>query len=158
MPGGGTVMRRMLALALLCIAFPRSAIAAITSCDFSPTGVAFGNFSGTLLTSTGTITFTCFGNGNANYTLALSAGRSGTYSARTMTFGSNFLSYNLYQDAAYTKVWGDGTGGSFAFSGQIKFKGEPFITTNLTVYGRVPAQSVPSSGTYADTITVILTY
>jgi spore coat protein U-like protein len=151
------IRRLFLAAAMLCIASPGAAVAAITSCNFSPTGVAFGPFSGSLVRSTGTITFTCFGTGNANYDMALSRG-SGTYAERRMISGANTLSYNLYVDAAFTRVWGDGTGGSATVSGKIEFKGMPFITTNLTVYGRLPAQPTPPSGPYADTIIVTMTF
>jgi spore coat protein U-like protein len=44
----------------------------------------------------------------ANY----STGSSGTYALRTLRSGANVLNYNLYFDAAYTQVRGDGTNGT----------------------------------------------
>ncbi|WP_280527698.1 spore coat protein U domain-containing protein [Ciceribacter thiooxidans] len=32
------------------------------------------------------------------------------------------------------------------------------LTENVSVYGRVPAQSTPAPGTYTDTIVVTVTY
>jgi spore coat protein U-like protein len=65
---------------------------------------------------------------------------------------AGLVSYELYRNSARTQRWGNtlnsdtvigsGTGG----------------TQNLTVYGRVPAQTTPSAGTYNDTITVTVTY
>lgn len=142
----------------LCTAPAGAALAGITSCDFSPTGVAFGVFSGSAVRSTGTISFTCFGSGDVPYVMTLSTGSSGVYFTRTMIFGSDRLFYNLFQNRAHTRIWGNGLGGSFPFFGTIHFRRNRPVTTDLTVYGKLPRQNVPSPGTYADTIVVTIIY
>src|SRR5438270_508405 len=85
------------------------------NCTISATGVAFGIYqpiAATTADSTGTISVTC--NGSVTYIIALNSGlhAGGSFSNRRMKGGSSFLGYQLYQDAARTAVWGDGTGGS----------------------------------------------
>jgi spore coat protein U-like protein len=150
--------RTFFLVALICTIWHEAADAAIKSCTFQPSGVAFGTFSGTAIKSTGTFSFTCTGSGNANYTVAFSTGGSGTFSLRKMSSGLSTLSYNLYLDSTNMQIWGDGTGGSIIFSGQIQFKGMMNVRTDLPVYGKLPAQAIPPGGAYSDTIVVTLTY
>ncbi len=118
--------------------------------DFGATGLALANQPVDAQTS---ISVNC-GQGVA-YTLALDAGTSNGASVtnRRMTRdgGGDLLRYGLYRDAARTQVWGDsgsdlqnGTGSGSSVS--------------HTVYGRLPAQTLPPAGAYRDTITVTLTF
>ena len=128
------------------------------NCNVSATNLAFGSFSpltDSAVDSTATITVTC--NKSIPYTIGLSPGSSGTYSPRRMTNGGNQLAYNLYSDAGYSQVWGNGTGGSFMVSGSIPLR---FDFTNHTVYGRIPLSTQRSAvvGSYSDSITVTVTF
>lgn len=146
------------AAALLCGA-PLARAASITSCTVTATDVAFGTYTplqAAGLLSTGTISISCTGvTGRNTVTIDLSAGASGNYTTRTLTAGANKLSYNLYQDAANTEIWGNGTGNSTEASATIR-KATP--TATLTVYGTVTANQDPAPGTYGDTITVSVNY
>jgi spore coat protein U-like protein len=129
------------------------------TCTAGATGVSFGTynlFSATPLTSTGTVTVDCSGassiSGNNSVTVSLSTGQSGTYTTRSLGTG---FSYNLYQDAAYTQIWGDGTGGSTQYTGSITNGHKSFTAT---VYGEIPALQNPSPASYTDTITVTVNY
>lgn len=132
--------------------------ATAASCTVSSSGVNFGSFSPlTLATidSTGSITVNC--TDVSSYSAALSTGN-GTYSQRRMVSGGNYLSYNLYRDAAHQQVWGDG----------ISSSSYTVILTNPTnghnnvhtVYGRIPLsiQRAAHVGIYSDTITVTVSY
>ena len=128
------------------------------NCSVSSTNLSFGSFSpltDSTVDSTATITVTC--NKAIPYTIALSPGGSGTYSPRSMTNGGNHLAYNLYFDAGYSQVWGNGTGGSFTVSGTIPLR---FDSTDHTVYGRIPLSTQRSAevGSYSDSITVTVTF
>ncbi|WP_241650146.1 Csu type fimbrial protein [Rosenbergiella collisarenosi] len=86
-------------------------------------------------------------------TLSLDYGiHGGTAAQRYLSNGSSVLGYQLYQDAAYSNVWGSG---SLAYS----VSSFPQSTQTYTIYGRLfSMSSLPNKGTYTDTITVTLVY
>jgi spore coat protein U-like protein len=131
----------------------------VTSCTASAGGVAFGIYDPTspsALTSSGTISVSCtVGSGHNPVTIALSAGSSGSYAVRTLVSGTNLLNYNLYLDAAYSQVWGDGTG-STVTDAQYVTPGQPAFSA--TVYALMPASQNAAAGSYIDTITVTVSY
>ena len=66
--------------------------------------------------------------------------------------GTETLAYQLYQNNARTLVWGTG-------AQAMTVSSFPATTQTYTVYGRMFAVStLPSAGTYTDTVTVTLTY
>ncbi|HET7085766.1 MAG TPA: spore coat U domain-containing protein [Rhizomicrobium sp.] len=150
-------MIRAIGLAGLLLILASAPAHAAATCTLSSTGVVFGAFSGSALTFSGTVTIHCTGSGTSNYNLKLSAGGSGTYSARRMSNGANNLTYNLYQDAAFSQIWGDGTGGTFFPSGQIKLSPPPSVDIIVPIYGSLPAQATPAPGTYSDSVVATLT-
>jgi spore coat protein U-like protein len=131
-------------------------------CTISTMPVSFGLYNPLTPTpnvATGTVTMTCtvlvglF----ESWTLALSAGNSNNFTARTMLNGASPLSYNLYTTAAYSNVWGDGSGSTSVISGGALLS----IGTTVypyTVYGRIPAGQDPAAGTFMDTIVVTLNF
>ena len=150
-------MIRGILLACLLLIMMQSQASAAISCDLSATGVSFGQYSGSQLTNTGSIVVHCTGTGSTTYRMSLSTG-SGTYADRVMTTGSNKLSYNLYKDSARSQIWGDGSGGSTTVTGQINMGFQSSITFTITVYGKVPVQSLPAPGSYSDLILVTMIY
>lgn len=145
--------RLVLALAgvlLACLALPANA-----QCSATTLGVAFGGydpFSGAAVDSAGTVTVTCLL--NIGYSVSLSRGSSASYSPRTLVNGGNALDYNLFLDAARSTIWGDGTGGTSIVSDSIAL----LLPNDHTIYGRIPGAQNPAAGSYADTITVTVTY
>ena len=154
-------------LALLTPLASRPAQAAVLDCTVSATSVAFGAYvplqPGALI-GTGTMTAICTVNSVKNtLTITLSAGVSGSFITRTLTttVGTTTypLNYNLYQDAANTLIWGDGTAGSQADTVTITRHGNNnTITTNLTVYGAVAPAQDPAPGIYTDSITISVNF
>jgi spore coat protein U-like protein len=132
----------------------------------SATPVAFGTYnplSGTATVSTGTVTASCTlvggGNTTVNLVSSYSTGSSGSYATRRMVTGANLLTYNLYFDAAYTQIRGDGTGGSQTGGATFNLtNGSPTQSTTSTIYGRATASQDVAAGTYNDTITITITY
>jgi spore coat protein U-like protein len=132
---------------ILIYALPCAAV----QCSLGVQGVAFGAydvFSFQSLDSTGNIGVTC--DVSTPYTIALSAGQ-GTYASRSLASGAYRLNYNLFTDASRATVWGDGTGGSSTVSGS-------YASANFTVFGRISARQNAHVGTYADGVTVTLTF
>jgi spore coat protein U-like protein len=85
--------------------------------------------------------------------IGLDNGSHASGSTRRMTDGSgHYVSYELYRDAGRTQRWGN-TPNTDTSNGT----GNNAIQT-ATVYGRVPAQATPAGGSYADTVTVTLTF
>ena len=125
------------------------------SCIVSTTPVAFGT-QGVLASAvdaTGTVVVTCT-NGTAN-TVSLDAGggSGATTTARKLTGpAAAVVGYALYRDAGRTQLWGNTIGTDTAAG-----TGTGSAQT-LTVYGRVPAQSTPAAGAYADVVNVTVTY
>lgn len=89
---------------------------------------------------------------NTQWQLGLSNGVNAVGTTRRMRNQSSYVRYELYQDTARTKRWGNtanadtytGTGGA--------------TTIVVPVYGKVPAQNDVPAGAYNDTITVTLSY
>ncbi|CAG1021689.1 hypothetical protein DOJK_01169 [Patescibacteria group bacterium] len=127
------------------------------SCIVNSSGLNFGSFN--VLTdnnadSMGTISVAC--DASTSYTIELSQGNSGAFTVRRMTNGGYSLEYNLYTDATYQSVWGNGIAGSMMVSGSTS----DTLPTNHTVYGRIPLNTQRSamSGSYNDSITITVTY
>jgi len=151
------MIRRIVLAALLFIPAAPAANANPT-CTLSATGVAFGQFSGSRLTSVGSIVVNCTGSGRADYSVELSTGGAGTYDPREMRRPLSRLSYNLYVDAAHSEIWGDGSRGTSVVRGRIDMNHQGFLTFSTPVYGKVPAQREPAPGNYSDLIAAKMTY
>jgi len=71
----------------------------------------------------------------------------------------NRLNYNLYFDAAFTQIRGDGTGGSQTGGATLTVSSSSrTASATSTIYGRMPAAQNAVPGSYADTIVVTITY
>lgn len=127
------------------------------ACVVSATNVAFGTVTpaatGTL-PATGTITSTC--TKTTPYTLAISAGNSGSVAARTMagaTSGNtDALAYNLYTTSTYTTPWGETVG-----TNTVALTGTGAAQTS-TIFGQLPLNQYLKPDTYSDNLTVTLAY
>lgn len=160
---------KLKALTILCLSFVIPSLWAATAtttflvtanilsaCIVSALPLAFLTYdptSGTPLDATTTITSTC--TLGTTYTLGLNAGTGtgGTTTLRVMTgTPAGLLNYQLFQNAGRTTNWGNNPGtDTVAGTGT----GLPQLST---VYGRIPSGQNQPAGSYADTITVTLTY
>jgi len=113
----------------------------------------FGSYPGTQTDNTTTISVTC--TNTTPYDLGLNVGTSAgaTVTTRAMTGpGNAHLNYSLFRDASRTLNWGNTVG-----TDTLHVVGDG-LAQQSTVYGRIPCGQSPSPGSYADTITVILTF
>jgi len=130
------------------------------ACTVSTTATSFGMydiFSTFPTDSAGSITITCDESPPPNVTVSVGPSpNSGVFYPRKMrlTGGNDLLNYNLYTDAAYTNVWGDGTSGTVVLTRKAH-KNRP---ETLIVYGRIPIGQDVSAGSYSDILTVILNW
>lgn len=88
------------------------------------------------------------------YNVGLNGGSTsgGTVATRLMTSGIATVNYHMYSNTGRTTTWGN-TVGTDTVSGTGNG-----ATQSMTIYGRVPAQTTPAAGSYADTVTITVTY
>ena len=126
----------------------------LKACTVVASPLAFGNYSGTVVTANTTIGVTCTNTTPYNVGLdaGISSGATVTTRAMTLAGGTATLLYGLYQDSALSKNWGNTVGTDTQIG-----TGNGRLQT-LTVYGQIPANQFPTPGAYADTITATVTY
>jgi spore coat protein U-like protein len=152
----------MLGAAVLLAASPAQALLCGTILDpmsVSATALNFGNYiptgAGTANTS---VKVSCGLLGLdllPNFTLSLSAGSATAPSGRYLGMSGSRLNYNIYADPGFATIWGDGSGGSVTqtFNSVLSLGAITF-----TGYGRIPAGQYVAAGSYADIITVTVSY
>jgi spore coat protein U-like protein len=128
----------------------------LDNCAVAASDLAFGNYSAstaTPVTATTTLSVAC--TADLAYTIALDGGTTtGQVTARAMTDGnSHQLAYGLYTSGSYATLWGDGTGSSATVAGNGTGTAQ-----SVTVYGRIPAAQYVAAGSYADRVTVTVSY
>ena len=99
-------------------------------------------------TSRGTVEINC--RETTAYRLKLSTGV-GNYQQRYLQNGVDVLAYNLYKDASFQTIWGDGSyldEQIFTHNGVMKYD----------VHGKIVAGQNVSVGAYSDVIVIILEY
>ena len=124
----------------------------LKDCIVSATALGFGNYTGAVNSAQSTITVTC--TSSTTYTVGLGTGLAtgATVTTRQMQNSTNLLNYGLFSNGTWTTNWGNtsptnwvsGTGNGAA--------------QNITVYGQIPAGQYVVPGSYADTISVTVTY
>jgi spore coat protein U-like protein len=121
------------------------------NCTISTVALGFGAYDPVAanaaadLDGTGTVSIACTKGSTATIGLGLGANPSG--SVRRMSGGTDFLTYELYQDASRTTVWGN-SGAGLLSPAAAPSK----AARNFTVYGRVPSNQDVTAGAYADTV------
>lgn len=158
MRGGNAMKYRFLSMGILCLSFVTSVQAA--TCSVSAQNMNFGVYDlVSALDSSATLTVVCSrtkpGNEKVSYTLSLSVG-AGSFAMRELRYASSVMYYNLYQDAARTSVWGDG---SQVFSDNLNIPpGSLSSSRQHTVYGRIPGnQTELEVGTYSSPAPIVVT-
>jgi spore coat protein U-like protein len=92
-----------------------------------------------------------------SFTVSLTSANGGSPATRYLTGPGANLGYNVYINNSYSgsAVWGDGSAGSVTQSyGSILVLGD----IKYTAWGRVPAGQYVAAGTYADVMTVTVSY
>ncbi len=136
-------IQMLLACALLIGTLTAQAAPAV--CTVLTTPLSFGSYLGNALTSTATITTIC--DQPVVVQVQLDKGQGSNFSNRVMKSGLNQISYNLYIDASYQVIWGDGSGGTQMQTG-----------TSLTVHGKIPGNQAVAEGSYGDTVVMTVSW
>jgi spore coat protein U-like protein len=127
------------------------------NCTITAQPLAFGSYdplqvhAATALDAQSDVTITCT-RGSAS-TVGLGLGANAAGAVRRMINGTQFLTYELYKEAARTNIWGD------AGAGLVNPGAAPSIAPRaLTVYGRIPAGQDVGTGPYTDTVIASVTF
>ena len=149
--GGGTA----------AIAFTVTATV-LANASVSATTLNFGSTSTLASNIDSTATITVQATNTTPYSIGLGLGSNASGSQRRVRNGAtaNYINYNLYTDSARSNAWSTSTSTTSCTSGAstcILGTGTG-LSQNITVYGRVPAQSVPAAGTFTDTVVVTVTF
>ena len=156
---GIVIVRRVVVAG--CLALLPGVASAVNDCIPTSTAFAFGAYDTLNPTvGTSTISVTCDNAGSGSktysYTLKLSSGP-GSYASRSMTGTGDTLSYNLYTTAAYSTVWGDGTGGTAVVTGTITVPSGATLVDTKTIFGRISAPQNVLPGSYATATPITVT-
>jgi len=126
-------------------------------CLISNGTLNFGNYNPTAtsaLTGSTTVTLTCTPGSSYNIGMNAGSGTGGTVTLRQMTNGAATLGYELFRDSGYSNNWGN-TVGTDTLSGTTSTSS---LTNTINVYGEIPANEVAGAGSYADSVTMTVTY
>jgi spore coat protein U-like protein len=128
------------------------------NCLVTAGNIAFGAYDGTAAKSASQdLKVRC--TNNLPYTVKLSSG-GGTFAQRLLTSGSDTLQYNLFTEAGFSNIWGDGIGGTVSVPGLGAGMSATKEQTH-TIFGSLPNSAANQDapvGNYADTITVTVEY
>jgi spore coat protein U-like protein len=128
------------------------------NCLVTASDIAFGNYDGTAAKSASQDLKVRCTNG-LPYTVKLSSG-GGTFAQRLLSSGSDSLQYNLFTEAGFTNIWGDGVGSTVSVPGTGAGMSIAKEQTH-TIFGSLPNSATNQDapvGNYADTITVTVEY
>lgn len=128
------------------------------NCTISTVALAFGSYdpvvanASTNLDGTGTVVVACTKGSTA--TIGLGLGSNATGSTRRMKdAGTNYLTYELYQDTGRSTVWGN-SGAALLSPVAAPSK----AARNFTVYGRVTSNQDVPAGSYSDTVVATVNF
>jgi len=122
------------------------------------TNVAFGTYApGTESAATGVFTLNCTNGAPVAVTISPGNGTGGGHTqlgdTRAMVSGANFLSYDLYQDAAHTTVWGSTQATGQAVTGNGN-------AVQFNVFGRIHGNLAGpfANGNYGDSVNIVANF
>jgi spore coat protein U-like protein len=127
------------------------------ACSVAAMPIAFGPYDGLRhqdFVTAGMLHYRC-SSSPRRLIIGLTSGQSGSFRRRRMGDGEDRIAYNLYLDAANTRVWGDGTGGSQAYS--VAYP-PANVEVPVPIYGRLFADQRAAAGIYQDSVSVVATY
>lgn len=122
----------------------------LSTCLVGSGTIAFGNYAGSELSGSTSISVTC--TSGTTYSVLINGGASGGDTTTRLMAGpsTDKLQYKVWQDAGHSTNWNDsdstvaGTGNGLA---QL-----------INVYATIPASQSVTAGSYTDTLTVTVSY
>lgn len=122
------------------------------SCTITGNTLTFPNYSGSAVTGSATLGFTC--TNGTSYTIGLGAGQASgaTVTTRKMQSGANLLNYSLLQTSGGAN-WGNTPGTDTPAAATATGNAQ-----TVTVFGSIPSGQTPPLGTYSDTVVATINF
>ena len=134
----------------------------VANASVSATALNFGSASTLPSNLNSTATVTVQATNTTPYSIGLNNGANASGSQRRVRLGAtaNFLNYNLYTNSGRTQAWTTTTlaGSCSGGAGHCVLGTGTGSAQNVTVYGRVPPQSITAAGAFTDTVVVTVTF
>ncbi|MGH7702244.1 MAG: Csu type fimbrial protein [Gemmatimonadales bacterium] len=147
---------RLLTIVMAAVAALIGSSGAEAACTITTTAVNFGTynvFAASPDDATGQITYRCTAPRPPLVQIHLDKGGAPTFNPRQMRQGSEILNFNLYLDSTRSTIWGDGTGGTQAYT---RVNPPANSNINVNVFGRIPVGQDVSAGSYTATVTATI--
>lgn len=158
-------------IAVMVLLFAGNPAWAARQCTLTVTSISFGSYlpaQAAPVSANGNVNVRCRGKPNqgqpAFYVLRLSAGSSGSFIQRYMQKApGQEITYNVYVDAQYENIWGDGSPGTSLIQQTFPCQRNGAncngkYNANHPAYGRAEAYQDPEPGYYSDSLVVFLTF
>lgn len=145
------------AAVILLLACTYTGNANAQTCSITAVPLNFGSYlpnDPVPLDISGSVDVDCRGR-RGTFVITIGAGSSNDFGQRLMQSGTDALAYNVYLDAARSRVWGDGTAGTSTFS---LFRPSGRLRQSFPVYGRVFAGQDVDPGVYSDNLLVTIIF
>ena len=157
------LVKILAACVALCFAgTPHASTCAVTSAVLS-----FGPYDGLAAganLSPGLVRVSCTKDGSlsvetVNVNLQLLPSAPGAAGSRKIDSGGSTLSLDIHTDLLRTRLWGDGTLGTFTLSGTVLLVvPNSTVIVEFPVYGRIPAHLASPAGAYTGQFSILLTF
>jgi spore coat protein U-like protein len=135
----------------------------VASCTIGASNLAFGSQSvlAADVDSSSTISVVC--TNTTPYSVGLDNGLNysgGTRRMKDTGAGTTYVNFGLYTDSGRSNAWTTTSSAASCTGGAntCALGTGNGTTQNITVYGRIPAQTTPAPATFNDTVTATITY
>ncbi len=126
----------------------------VPACHLSTNPLNFGTLSSTFAVVDAATSITARCSNETLFTIGMNYGANGGIdpTVRYMSNGSHLLAYGIYLDSPRSLGWG------FTLGVNVHNGTGTGTQVTIPVYGRIPVQPTPPSGTYTDTVIVTIDY
>lgn len=151
----------------ICVALCFAGTVNAATCSVVSAALSFGSYDGLAPAenlSSGVVRVSCTKNATmlsevVTVTLQLMSSTPGTAASRRLDSGASELSVDVYTDLLRTRLWGDGTLGTFTITGVMALTAANATqVVEFPIYGRIPTRRSSPAGAYTGQFMITLLY